>query len=353
MVVIAAAIGLIILYLILYYLFGFATLYVMGGRRTCNPVWIGMFVYAILFFLVAFPMKLAQMPLKIVGIIWLGTVLGISALILFYLHREIGGAFREWIATVWQFKWIAPLVLVVVAVALVYTESQENVGSGWDSAFYVGEVSTSVYEGVMETTDAIHGTDLGSFSSLYMLETYLMHSAVVCTLTGIPALIEVRTVMVAVLIIVFFILMWDIGIKLFDKDYWKTAVLFWIILLVYLFSDSLFWPGSFMLMRTFEGKSVLANFFVPATFYCFMCLWEEDTRENWICLFITMMASFTYSMSAIFLMPVALAGYGVVLVWRGRKWKIVRNLVICLLPCLVAAIVYILMSKGILQVLIC
>lgn len=180
-----------------------------------------------------------------------------------------------------------------------------------------------------------------------------MHSAVVCTLTGIPALIEVRTVMIAVLVIVFFSLIWDIGRKLFGKEYWKSAVLLGVVLIVYLFSNSLFWPGTFMLTRTFEGKCILANFFVPATFYCFMCLWEEDIRENWLCLFLTMMASFTYSMSAIFVMPVALAGYGVVLVCRRREWRVVRNLVICLLPCLVAAVVYVLMSKGMIQVLIC
>lgn len=349
---VAAAIALIMIYLIIYYLFGFGLFYVAGGRRTCNPMWIGMFAYAILFFLEAFPMKVVQMPLKAVGAIWIGTVIGILALIVYYLHQEIIEDLKQRVLSLRQHKWSALLALAVILIALIYVETQRQAGSPWDNSYYLGEVNTSVYEGVTETVAAIDGTEMTSFSPLYVMETYLMHSAVICTITGIPAAVEVRTVMTAVVILVFFALVWDIGKKLFGKEYWKSAVLFLVVLLVYLFSDSYYWPGTFFLIRTYEGKTILANLFVPAAFYWFMCLWEEDTRENWMGMFLTMSACFTYSMSAIFLMPVALAGYGLVLLIHRKNWKTVRNLVLCVLPCLLVAVAYVLMSKNVIQLLI-
>lgn len=350
---IVAAIALIVIYLTLYYLFGFAAFYVAGARRPCNPVWVGMLVYAILFFIEAIPMKIVQMPLRIVGVIWLITVLGLVGLILFYLHAEIYGELKKFALTVWENKWTALMVGGVVIAALAWTESQAKVGSPWDSAYYVGEVTTSVYEGTMEITDPINGIALSSFNVLYMLETYLMHSAVVCTLTGIPALIEVRIVMIAVMTIVFFALIWDIGKTLFGKDYWKAAVLMGVVFLISLFSASMFWPGQFLLTRCFEGKSILANIMIPAVFYSCMNLWDRESRGGWMCLFLTMMSSFTYSMSSIFIMPVVLAGYGVVLLCRRRNWHVVLNLAICLLPCLITAVIYVLMSKDIIKVIVC
>lgn len=344
------AIALILIYLALYYLLGLITIKTIGDERAFCPIWIGMFVYAILFYLVALPMKLAQVSLKTVSLVWLVAVVLIVALAAIHLRSMLLDRTKKLFHTIFLHKWSMLLVFLVVALELFYAESRRWVGSPWDTAYYIGEVTTSLLDGEMGTVDAIMGTPLNSFYIFYLLETYSMHSAVACILTGIPPLVEFRTVMIAVMIIMFNVILWNIGKRLFDKDYWKSAVLLLIVFGIYLFSNSMYWPGAFFLSRTFEGKSILANIFIPSMFYCFISIYEDDQRNDWIYLFLTVTASYSYCMTSLIVVPVMLFGYYVSLMIKRRNWKHTKNIVICLIPCMIMSIVYFLITKGVIHI---
>ena len=344
------AITLILIYLTLYYLLGLITIKIAGDERDFCPIWVGMFVYAILFFLVALPMKLAQVPLKTVSLVWLVTVVLIVALAVVHLRGMLLDRAKKLLHTFFLHKWSMLLIFLVVALELFYAESRRWVGSPWDTAYYIGEVTTALHDGEMGTVDAIMGTPMHSFYIFYLLETYSMHSTVACILTGIPALVEIRTVMTAVIIIIFNVILWNIGKRLFDKDYWKSAVLLLIVFGIYLFSNSLYWPGAFLLSRTFEGKNLLANIFIPSMLYCFISIYEDDQRSDWIYLFLTVTASYSYCMTSLIVVPVMLFGYYVALMIKKRNWRHTKNIMICLIPCMIMAIVYFLITKGLIHI---
>lgn len=341
------AVILIIAYLILYYLVGFAVVRGIGGDEKKDSVMLnGMFGYALLFFVVGLPMKLAKVTLTKIGVVWLICLAAAIAVCMWKWHEDILEDWKRKLHDISSHKWIALGVAIVVILELVWVEMQNVPGSPMDTAYYVGEVSTAVYDNAAGITEVHSGTPLSSFSHLYTMETYLLHSSVVCRIFHVAPLIEVRTVMSAVVIIMFNIIMWQIGKHLFRDCRWKMLLLLAAVFVFCMFCNSYYMPGSFLLRRTYEGKNILSNIFVPAVFLYFLQLLEEDRRSSWIGMFLAICVSYTYCMSATFVAPVYLLGICGALVLYKRKWKTVWNSLICMLPAGAMVVLYFCMSKG-------
>lgn len=341
------AVILIIAYLVLYYLVGFAVVKCTGGNEKEDSVMLnGMFAYAVIFFLMGFPMKMGQFSLTRIGVIWL-CCLGIG--IIFIIWRWHGAIREDWkrkLCDIRSCKWICIGAAIVVILELVWVELQNVPGSPLDASYYIGEVSTAVFDNASGISDVYSGESLRAFESLYAMETYLLHSSVVCRVFHIAPLIEMRTVMSAVIIIMFNVIMWHMGKHLFHNNRRKMLLLLTGIFLLFMFYNSYFMPGWFQLKRTYEGKNILSNIFIPVVFLYFLRLLEEEKRSTWAGLFLAICASYTYCMSATFMAPVYLLGIFGALILYKRKWKTVWKSVLCMIPTGAVVVFYFCVTRG-------
>lgn len=341
------AVILIIVYLALYYLVGFAVVKCSRGDEKQDSVMLnGMFAYAVIFFLLGFPMKLSQFPLTRIGAIWLGLLAVIVIFILWKWHGSIREDWKRKFRDVRAHKWISLGVAAVVILELVWVEMQNVPGSPLDAAYYIGEVSTSVFDNASGVSDVYSGEGLGAFKAMYAMETYLLHSSVICKVFHVAPLIEMRTVMSAVVIVMFNVIMWHMGRRLFRNDRRKMLLFLAGIFVFCMFYSSYYMPGWFLLSRTFEGKNILNNIFIPAVFLYFLRLLEEEKRSIWVGLFLTIWASFTYSMSATFIAPVYLLGIFAALILYKKKWGTVWRSAVCMIPAGAVVMFYFCVTRG-------
>ncbi|MDE7434596.1 MAG: hypothetical protein K2N01_02055 [Lachnospiraceae bacterium] len=334
-------------YLMIYYLVGFAAVKISKGNEKKDSVMLmGVFTYAVFFWMIGFPMKLLKIKVSTIGTVWL-VVLGLGvALILWKWHRAMLDDLKYRLSDLWEHKWTSMGIAAVILFELVWVELQSVPGSPMDVSYYIGEISSAVFDNMAGVSDPYSGAQLSHFSATYVMETYLLHSSVVCRLFHIAPLIEVRTVMAAVAVILFNIILFQIGRCLFKDCRWKILLLLSGAFVICLFSNSIYVPGDFLLMRAFEGKNFLANIFIPVIFLYFLQLLEKERRSVWAGLFLAVCASFTYSMSAIFLLPVMLLGIFVPLVINKRSWKTALKAVGCMIPCGAAMAFYLCASRG-------
>ena len=347
------ALLLIIVLLILFVVWGIAlrlSFKFEGRLSLIGTLLQGMPSYFSVFFLIGLPLKILQVRLSVIAVIWVLFNVVVLIYTLLVGRRWYGQLFTEIRKVIFSHGFVVAGCVAVIFLQLAFVEIQGNEGSPWDSSYYIGEVASDVYYDEAGTVDAYTGERLDYFSLEYFFETAQLHHSVMCRITGLPALVEVRTSWLGVAAILYNLVMCRLAFVLFRKTDWKIPVFTAGMFIVNLFSTSIYWPGQFLLLRGFEGKTFLANIIIPLLLTSFIQLYQKEKQETWIGLFLVMFISFTFSMSAIFLIPVFIFGYGLILMIRKYTMVCFRNLLVCLLPCLVVGGVYFAQSKGFLLI---
>lgn len=343
------AVFLLCFYMYIYYIVGFGVKKLVGDTSKKDGfVVIGMFTYFVIFFVFVLPMKFLQVKLSHISWMWVVLIILLTTGILFKNYKEIHRNIRyKW--SCWsEDRIIYILTIGLVALQLFCVEKHGIVGSPWDASFYIGEVSTALHDNMLGVSSAYTGIHAEYFDWIYMLETYLAHSAVMCKFFNVAPLIEVRTVMTAIVIILFNLVVREIGKELFEENREKLFI-FWCTIVYIWFMTTMYTPGGFLLNRTFECKTILANIVLPALFLFFLRLYKNKGNEkaDWIYLFLVICGSYTFSLSAMFIVPVALVGYFPIILLKNRSRKVLSRMIVCLLPCVLILLYYLLMSRGV------
>lgn len=234
------------------------------------------------------------------------------------------------------------LVLLAVVAFQCYFVAVYYDGSA-DAAYYVGVASTSAYTDTLGTYNPYTGKILKNFNIRYVFSCYPLHNAFVAKMTGLPAIMQARTVMAVVNAVIANILYYRIGCLLLAKKSRKYADLMVVFLFVInLYCNSIYLPASFLFLRLYEGKSVLANIIFPMVLYCSVRLYqEEEDRLVWIYLFLCNLTAITFSGSSF--MAVFACGAAILpIICLRRKWKLTWPWLVSMAPIFCWALAYIL-----------
>ena len=134
-----------------------------------------------------------------------------------------------------------------------------------------------------------------------------------------------------------------IGRRLFQGDMKSTGMFLCFLSLIHIFSYySVYTQGTFMLIRIWQGKAVLAALLLPAVFYFGMRVFQGESKSgDWMGLLLLMVSCSLVSSMGIMLAPVMLGIFGILYGLLKKQWKRLGLAVLCTLPCLVCAAVYI------------
>lgn len=307
---------------------------------------IGFFVHFGLFQIIALPLILLQKSLTLLMLVWIAVSVISAAYVLLAARKELGHALKGICSGVWNMKGFLLLgAVTITALACYYFAVQKYMG--WDTTYYVGTVNTSIYTDTMYIYNGSSGAMESKLDLRYALSGFYMHSAVLCRVFSLNAMEVQKYVMGILCILLYGMLVFAIGKKLFQESSKSALGLVITAFLLNFGFHTMYTSSSFLLVRAYEAKGYCANVIMPALFYMVLCFWKKrKDRTYWWMLFLIAFASVPVSMSALVIAPAVIAimlltewilEKDAVLLWRGF-W--------CLVPNGIYLLVYFLYTRG-------
>lgn len=175
-------------------------------------------------------------------------------------------------------------------------------------------------------------------------------------MSGIHATIIAHSVAPLVLLPLTYLVYFQIGKKLFPGMQSLLPVFMIIMALFQIFGNvSIYTNETFLLTRTWQGKSVAGNFMIPAVFWIFLSLFEQKDREEgeakasdqkvfYLLLACLNLAAGISSSLAVLLCSLLTAGLGVLFAIRKRKFSILIKAGLTCIPGALYVLTYLIIS---------
>lgn len=343
-----------IIYLMIYYLIGTAVSKILKLKNNpLHELLYGMFAYGILFFVYVMPLKFKLVPVSTIGAIWAVLISIICILIIITMRKYMLEGLKEWLGSFKEQKLSVIPVVIFSVVFILFIELYGRLPAGFNQVWFLGWPSNAVLHNELMTYDCDMGTPLEKFNYDRYLCTFLDHSGVVCKLTGLHVMVEVRSVLTAIFVLMQIIIIWEMA-KYFGKDDQRKVLLafflYWTVRNLLVGSQLL--PGYYTIFRTYEGKGFVMNisFTLLALIFWKMYDTPEDTGWLWKSS-IMLIGSMTYSLSMMFSAPFMLVSY-IPFVLVKKDKRLIRNMFVLLFITGIYFLVYLLSMKDIIDLTI-
>ena len=344
MIILKAAMLLVVNF-ILYAAFG-SFFEIRRGRKWSLPVTIGIgfFAYYALFAFVCLPVVLTYRPLSLLSGIWSLPCIIVPVLSAVMYRKEWYGKLCDIRKDISENRWYYAAVALITAVTVFLVVMSYNFTL--DAAYYVAGVTTNVDTNMINVYDPFTGGWLDHFELRYVFATYYANDAVVCQLTGLPALVETKSVMSAVVMIIVNMIYAHIT-RFFFKDCTRALLMYILMVLTNYLFISIYTASNFLMTRTYEGKSVVANIAVILIFVLYMGMTEDGpVNRNIVKLFIVCLGCATASSTANMVIPAEVAVIFIPYAVIKKELKLIPKVLMCIIPEVVMMLVYVLYVKG-------
>ncbi len=338
----------ITLFLGLFVVFGFLGSCLVKRKSTLiENLVLGFFAYFSLFQVLSFPLILLKQHLSLLTGLWVVVISIVLCTAFVVLYKEIKGKKKQEKRKVEIKTLFCYFAMAAVVVFFCYFTAIQNYW-GWDTAFYIGTVSTTVDTDTMFLINGESGMAEKVLPLRYAMSCFYMNSAVFCKITGISAVSFQKYVMGTLCVLMYFSLLYLVGQAVFQKNIVKTTGFLWAAGVLNLFFVSEYTTSQFLILRAYEAKAYCANVIVVAIFWLLLLLHKDiENKGNWRALFIIVLASVPVSMSAILIAP---AMVGIVVVAESivnKSYKVLIRGICCMLPNVVYLVLYLLYTLDI------
>ena len=305
---------------------------------------VGFFAYYALFAIVCFPIMLTYRPLSLLSKIWIVPCVVIPLVSIILYRKEWDAKFAELAKDMKAdpAMWIAVTIITVVTVALVVCSYNFTL----DAAYYVASVTTNVDTNMINVYDPFTGGWLDHFELRYVFATYYANDAVVCQLTHLPALVETKSVMSAVIMMIVNVMYAFICRNLF-ADRTRRLLMYILMVITNFLFISIYTSSNFLMTRTYEGKSVVANVAIVLIFIIYMRLLSSGKEKGHILeLFIVCLGAATVSSTANMVIPAGVCTLFIPYAFMKKDLKMIPKALGCIIPEIVMMVIYVLYVKG-------
>lgn len=344
--------GTILLYLFLYYATGSLVTRKVPARNWSLPLTmiLGFFVLHFIFFVITIPLKITLQPLSLLSGIW-AAVLVLITVIFVITERKYWREKTSALRSAWsgKEKYITIALLLLILLQVILVNLNDETYAIWDQSYYLGDSATSLYTNTISQYNPYTGNRLAHLNSEYLLETYQNHTSVMCQLLHIHPMVENLTIMASAVVILYHLIVWEIGKFFFKENRIKNLLFLFFVTLLNYFSYNLYTAAEFLIIRPSEGKTILAVLIIPTLFYLFLKTIEDTSSKTWwVCSFLVICGSFGLNMSSIFMIPFELSALYLPYALHKKKFSVVVRYVILLLPCILVAAAYLLTKNTLL-----
>ena len=267
-----------------------------------------------------------------------------------HLWRAEGNIFKErkWFVKnrrVELIQWTIVFVLIAFQLFMAVTHASFD----GDDAYYV------VQSVITDETDTLYSilpytglsTKLDMRHSMAVFPIWIAYMA---RMSGIHATIVSHTILPLVLIPLTYLIYYEIGRKLFKEKREQLPSYMAIVCMLHIFGNvSIYNNATFLLMRTWQGKSMLANVVIPGIFMVLLWLFDGEPEKRgrrggfWLFLCILNIVAAMMSTASVFLNTFLIAVMAGIFGIQEKNVKIVFQMAGCCIPCVVYALLYMLL----------
>lgn len=174
--------------------------------------------------------------------------------------------------------------------------------------------------------------------------------AFVGRMSGIHATIIAHSVVPLILLPLTYLMYFQIGKKLLHKKKDMLPMFMIVMALLQMFGNvSIYTNETFLLTRTWQGKSLAGNLVIPAVFWIYLCLFEkkEEHKEQkdksmglWILLACVNLTAGVSSSLAVLLSAALAGGLGFLFMIREKKFRILVKAGLACIPSAAYVLIY-------------
>ncbi|MGI6018587.1 MAG: DUF6077 domain-containing protein [Marvinbryantia sp.] len=310
-----------------------------------------------IFEILTVPLTILRVPYHV--LVWIAGIIYVVLCLLSIwkyrgdIRKELLKAFNS---SFWQpWTMYAALSLVILqAAAYVFFMTTDL-----DDAYYVAAATTAIHYDTLYLNSPYTGMSVETLNLRYVLSPFPMFLAFISTCTGIEPAVMAHTVLPAFLIMLAYMVYYLLGGILFTgkqpdgiraaekREQTRQIGLFLVLLsLIHIYSYySIYTQGTFLLIRIWQGKAVLASILLPCLFCMgYKALTGYQEKGDWFILFLCAVSCTMVSSMGVALAPVLLGILALLFgVFKG-KWRYVMNMILCCLPCALIGALYLILK---------
>lgn len=316
-----------------------------SGSSLILTVAVGFFAYYSLFAIVTLPIMLTYRPLSMLTGIW-SVFVGVVVILAAVLNgRMIIWKIKDAFTQMHSASIIAGVIaLIIIAQVVIVVMSYDFT---LDAAYYVANVTTSVDTNMINVYDPFTGAWQDHYELRYAFATYSINDAVVCQLTGIPALVQTKTIMASTVIILVNLVYLGIADFFFKGNAKKILIMMLAVTWMNFTFITIYTASNFLVSRTYEGKAIVGNLTLILVFWLYAKLVNEERLKNyWLIMFAICFGSTTITSSANMLIPAELSVLFVPYIIKHKELKIIPKYILAMLPGIIMLLEYVLYVKG-------
>ena len=252
---------------------------------------------------------------------------------------------------VWEDKLFIALFLLIVGFQMYMS---------FTHASFDGDDSYYVVQGVIaQQTDTLYriNPNTGISAPLdvrHALALIPIWEAFIGTMSGFHVTIIAHSIIPIVFLTLTYLVYFKIGQKLFVKKKDRLPVFMVLIALFQMFGNvSIYTNETFLITRTWQGKSLAGNLILPAVFWIFLCLFEKEAKDRtrkdelgyWLLLGALNLASGVSSSLAVMLSALLTAGLAFLFMIKERKFSTLIKAGLTCIPGAAYVLVYLIISR--------
>ena len=215
-----------------------------------------------------------------------------------------------------------------------------------DDAFYVSLVEENQHSSAIYTNAPSLGTANTTFLSRYMVSGYELSLSVIASIFNIPSTTLCHTIIPFIMILFSYMAYYLLAKALFPKN--RTAMIYVLLLsILFLFSGfTTRFRGIILLSRMWQGKEIFLNVVLTLILVNLISLSKYNEKKHTIALLILNFSAIFFTNTAIFLVPFAYMGFGIIALFK-KNWKTFGKLLLTGLPIVIYGILYLIIAKNI------
>lgn len=306
-----------------------------------KPVLSGYFVMFALFEVMCVPAAFLRIPFSRLCTAYEGVVIIWAVVSLVIKRKRMWNCVKNFFADLRDMPLLGYVALILIALQIgIYIL---GMATDADDAMYVAAATTSLHTDGIFSYSCYSGRFTSVLPKRYVLSPFPIFLAFLSRVTGFHPTVMAHTILPVFLVSVCYFVYNLWGRKLFDDDRKSESLFLIFISLVHMFSYyTVYTQGTFLLIRIWQGKAVLAAILLPAVFYYGWMYFEQKKIGilEWLRLFFLMTSCCLVSSMGIMLAPIMLGFVALVCGLPGWKWKRICTACLSCLPSMVLALVY-------------
>ena len=343
--IILKAVAVLLFNFIMFFAFGsFFTVRKERDWSAALTMAVGFFAYHALFALFCLPVMFTYRPLSLLARIWFIPCVCITAVSAFIYKKEWISKAAKLSSDIRNCRSLYVTAAVITVISVTFTVITYNFTL--DAAYYVANVATCVDTDMINVYDAFTGNWQDHFELRYVFATYCTNDAVICHITGLPALIQTKAVMSATVMLIVNALYFMIS-RYFYPEHRRALLMYTFMTLINFLFISIYTTSNFLMTRTYEGKSIVGNISVVLIFVLYMMLVRDgEKRGDMLRLLVVCLGTATVSSTANMVIPAQVFVLFVPYAILHGKFRMIPKLLVCVLPEIVMMLVYVMYVKG-------